>query len=106
MQILVNGDNQISVDARLTEFVQDEVGRALGRFGGRLTRVEVHLSDHNGPKSGASPDKRCLIEARPSGWQPVSASDDANSVAEAVSNAANKMKCQLESAFGRAADKR
>lgn len=106
MQILVNGDNQISVDARLTEFVQGKVGRALGRFGDRLTRVEVHLSDHNGPKSGPLPDKRCLIEARPSGWQPVSTRDHANSVAEAVSNAANKMRRQLESAFGRAADKR
>ncbi|HMF54634.1 MAG TPA: HPF/RaiA family ribosome-associated protein [Edaphobacter sp.] len=106
MQVLINSDNQISVNEELTKFVQEEVDRALGRFEERLTRVEVFLSDLNGPKTGSSADKRCVIEARPSGMQPVSASEDAGVITEAVSGAVSKMKRQLESAFGRAADKR
>jgi ribosomal subunit interface protein len=106
MKVLLNSDNQIEVNDVLTAFVQGEVDRALGRFEDKLTRVEVHLRDLNGPKEGPLADKRCVIEARPAGWQALIASEDAETVTEAILEAANKMKRQLESAFGRAVDKR
>lgn len=45
----------------------------LGRFGDWITRVEVQLSDEDGPKNRGNA-KRCVMEARPAGLQPVSAS--------------------------------
>lgn len=56
----------IAIHARgfdLTDGIHDHVHRrlqyALGRFGDRLTRVAVRLSDINGPRGGV--DKRCLV---------------------------------------------
>lgn len=48
--------------AALIEYVQRRVGFTLARAVDRLRRVEVRLSDINGPRGGV--DKRCLIEAR------------------------------------------
>ena len=66
MKIQVNSDKTIAVDASLTRYVEGEVGRVLGRFAVRLTRVEIHLSDIDNGKTGKA-DKRCLIEVRPMG---------------------------------------
>ena len=106
MKILLTSDNEIKVNEVLTAFAQGEVDRALGRFEDRLTRVEIHLKDMNGPKGGPLADKRCVIEAHPAGWHPLTASDDAESVTESITGAVNKMKREMESAFGSAADKR
>jgi hypothetical protein len=101
MMILVNSDKNVVVDATLTSFVETEVNKVLGRFESQLTRVEVYLSDLNGNKPGLL-DKRCQLEARPSGDGPVSVDDKADTVELAVRGAANKMKRLLESSFGRA----
>ena len=78
------------------------VEAGLARFRDRLTRVEVHLSDVNGPKGG--PDARCLLETRPAGTKPVAVTDDAPTPAGAVKGAVEKMQRLLESAFGRTGD--
>jgi hypothetical protein len=104
MQIQVNSDRSVEVDASLTEFVQTDVSQVLQRFDGRITRVEVHLSDINGEKSG-KPDKRCLMEARPTGRDPVVVTDEALTVELAVQGAARKMQRLLTSTFGRLGDK-
>jgi ribosome-associated translation inhibitor RaiA len=106
MKVLLNSDNRIEVNDVLRAIVQGEVDRALGRFEDRLTRVEVYLSDLNGPKEGPLADKRCVVEARPAGRQPLVASDDTETVTEAIAGAVNKMKRQLESELGREAEKR
>jgi hypothetical protein len=66
MKIQVNSDKSIKVSARFVRFVQSEVERVLDRFEGKVTRVEVHLTDIDNRKTGGA-DKRCLVEARPSG---------------------------------------
>jgi hypothetical protein len=73
MKIQVNSDKTITVDASLIRFVEGEVRRVLGRFAIRLTRAEIHLSDVDNRKRGQT-DKRCLIEVRPTGARPLSAS--------------------------------
>lgn len=100
MKIQVNSDKSIAVHARLTTFVEGEVSRILRRFAARLTRVEVHLSDVDSTKSGPA-DKRCLIEVRPAGGTPRTASAQAAKVASAVDEAANKIKRALTAYFGR-----
>ena len=100
MKIQVNSDCTFAVDARLTQFVEGEVNRLLDRFANRLTRVEVHLTDVDNMKSGNA-DKRCLIEARPAGAQPRTASAKSTKVSSAVDEALRKMQRSLITFFGR-----
>jgi hypothetical protein len=100
MRIQVNSDNTITVDASLIRFVEGEVRRVLNRFTTRLTRVEVHLSDIDNRKTGKA-DKRCLLEARPMGAQPRTASATATKMPSAVGEALGKMRRSLTTFFGR-----
>ena len=100
MKIQVNSDKTIAVDARLTRFVEGEVNRVLDRFAPKLTRVEIHLSDVDNRKTGQA-DKRCLIEVRPAGARPLSASANATKIASAVGEALGKMQRSLTTFFGR-----
>ena len=100
MKIQVNSDKTIAVDASVIRFVEGEVRRVLGRFAIRLTRVEIHLSDVDNRKRGQT-DKRCLIEVRPMGARPLSASALATKMADAASHALGKMQRTLTTFFGR-----
>lgn len=100
MKIQVNSDRTIEVNADLTRLVEDEVNRALARFATKLTRVEVHLSDVDNLKTG-KPDKRCVIEVRPAGNRPRSATALATATDAAVRQALGKMQRLLTTFFGR-----
>lgn len=100
MKIQVNSDKTINVDASLTLFVEGEVSRILGRFEKKLTRVEVHLSDVDNKKTGRA-DKRCLIEVRPAGDRPLSASAKTATTESAVGEATGKMQRSLTTFFAR-----
>ena len=102
MRIQINTDKQITADAKLQSSVEAEVTKALERFADQLTRVGIHLSDLNSSKPGLR-DKRCMLEVRPAGKKPVSTSSDGDTVAQAVKDAAGKMKRLLETSFGKAA---
>ena len=83
MKIQVNTDAHIAGHEALVEGVNRTVSHVLHRFQDHVTRVEVHLSDQNGHKSGP-PDKRCVMEARLEGRQPVAATEIAGSQDQAV----------------------
>ena len=101
MQVLLNSDNNIRGDQRLTEIVETEVDRALGRFADRVTRVEEHVNDVNSSVKKGVVDKRCQMEARLSGMQPLSVSHHAGSLMEAITGAAEKLEKALERQLGR-----
>ena len=101
MQIQVNTDNHIQGDARLIEYVEGIVTDALDRFGDRITRVEVHLTDQNSRNKAGGNDKRCVLEARLSHKQPVSVSHDADTVKESLHGAADKMEKLLDHTIGK-----
>ena len=105
MQIQVNSGNALPVDDELIRTAEEIARKNLGRFEERLTRLEIHVNDLNSHKGG-SQDKRCQIEARPAGLDPVSVSHDADSVDAAIRGAAQKLERLLESTFGRLADRR
>ena len=63
MQIRINTDVNVERRGALARRVEAKVEAALGRFGGRLMRAEVHLGDENADMAGAA-DKRCSTEAR------------------------------------------
>lgn len=100
MQIQFNTDNNLSesekVKAPLVELISDK----LKRFNEHITRIEVHLSDENGKKTGAN-DIRCTLEARPQGMQPIAVTNDGDSKENAVRGAIDKMKSALDSKLGK-----
>ncbi|MCC7549825.1 MAG: HPF/RaiA family ribosome-associated protein [Burkholderiales bacterium] len=104
MQVLLNSDNNIRGDLRLTEIVEAEVERVLGRFADRVTRVEVHVNDVNSSEKKGVDDKRCQIEVRVRGLQPMSVSHHAGSLMEAITGAAEKMEKSLDRQLGRLDD--
>lgn len=101
MQVQVNTDNDTPGREDLVERVQQMIGEHLGRF--QLTRVEVHIGDVNAGKSGPN-DKRCMIEARPTGHAPVAVTHQAESVKLALTGAMNKAKAALDTAMGKRTD--
>jgi len=100
MQILVNSDSHIKGGESATERVQAIVQSAVDRFQSRITRIEVHLSDTNGPKHGDH-EKRTVIEARVAGLRPIAVAHEAPTLLEAIEGAADKLTRALEHTLGR-----
>lgn len=103
MQVQVNTDKNIVGTESLTLEVESTLEAALSRFAERITRVEVHLSDENGDKTGDN-DKKCVLEARPAGLRPVAVSHSAATLDQALDGAAGKLERLLESSLGRRSD--
>jgi len=104
MLVQVNTDHNTSGSQQLTQRVETIVAASLERFGERLTRVEVHLSDENGAKNHGD-DKKCVLEARPANMQPVVVTNVAATVDQAVDGAAKKMERHLDDTFGQIQDR-
>jgi hypothetical protein len=105
MQIQVNTDDNLRGSASLTTWVENEVSSGLSRFNEYLTRVEVHLGDENAAKSGGA-DKRCMLEARVAGQDPLSVTHQAAALDEACKGAIRKLKGLLDSRLGRLHDRK
>jgi hypothetical protein len=104
MQVQVNSDRSVKVNDEFSRLVEITVNNSLARFDDRITRVEVHLSDVNNGKSG-SDDKRCLIEDRPAGRDPVVVTNEAATLEESLRGASDKLQRLLSSLFGRLGEK-
>ena len=100
MTIQVNSDNNITGTEGLSNFVQSTVAETLKRFDNYITRVEVHLNDENSHKSGIN-DKRCMLEARLEGMQPVAVTAHGDTIQEALKSALGKLKSSLDTTLGR-----
>ncbi len=96
MQIQVNHDNHVHLGADVEQRFADIIRNTLNRYGDRITRVAMHLSDENAAKHGDS-DKRCMLEARLANLQPIAVTHMAESWQLAFDGALEK----LETAIGR-----
>ncbi len=105
MQVQINSDNNISMHNRLSDSIGDYINNLLQRFDPYLTRVEVHLTGENVRKPGPK-DKRCVLEARAKRHQSLVVTNKSTDIEDAFSGAAAKMHRQLETTYGRLADKR
>lgn len=105
MKIQFNTDVNIDGTEALAAYVSATIEEALARFSEHVTRVEVHLSDENGDKSGQQ-DQRCMLEARLEGRQPIAVTDHAATLDQAVHGAARKLAHLLDSTLGRLHDHR
>jgi ribosome-associated translation inhibitor RaiA len=105
MQVQINSDNNISMHTKLSDSIGDYINSLLQRFDPYLTRVEVHLTGENIKKAGPK-DKRCVLEARAKRHASLVVTNKATDIEDAFSGAAAKMHRQLETTYGRLADKR
>jgi ribosomal subunit interface protein len=101
MQVQVHTGKQIDGGENFNEYVVAEIESGLKRFAERITRVEVHFADENSSSKSSDDDKRCVLEARLTGMQPISVTAHAASVRFALDGALEKMKSTL----GRTLDK-
>lgn len=101
MQIQVDTDRHIEGSAKLRQEVESVVQHALGRFSDRITRVAVFLSDENSSQKSGDIDKRCVIEARLGGVQPITVSHRGSSLDQTLQGAAGKLEKTLKRTLGR-----
>lgn len=100
MQIQINTANAIDGQTLHIDQIEDHVESRLARFQERLTRVEIHLGDEAGSRDGRG-DKRCVIEVRAAGMEPISVTDQADTIDAAIDSALSKTSTALERAYGR-----
>ena len=86
----------------MAAWAKGEIEGALNHHSEHVMRIEVHLSDDNGAKSGPT-DKRCVLEARLNGRQPLAVTHHGESLHQAVTGAAEKMNRMIETSLGRSA---
>jgi len=100
MQIQFNTDKNVTWSEDLIASSTSLISEELSRFSQQITRVEVHLSDEDSNKDGLN-DKRCMVEARLAGMNPIAVTNHANTHELAVSGAIDKLKTSLEKITGR-----
>ena len=103
MTIQINTDNNLNVHEAFGDKLEGLLAEELSRFSEHITRLEVHLSDENGSKHGLN-DKKCLLEARLEGRQPIAVTQVANDYEQALHGAVGKLKSSLDTIVGRLRD--
>lgn len=97
MEIITNTDTHIENTTNLRERVTQVLLQELKHVSSAITRVEAHLRDINSERGGAS-DRKCLLEARVSGLQPIVAEHRAANIELALSGAARQLARAVRSA--------
>jgi len=90
MQIQVNTDHNVKGGELLIKYVKGLLKDSLNSFIDEVTRVEVYISDENGPKGGDD-DLRCTMEARIRGMQPIAVTHHDENVDLAIAGAADRI---------------
>lgn len=98
MQVLIQTDNHIEGHERMNSYYTTVFEDALKRFEDKIMKVEVHLGDENSDKTGGD-DKRCSVEVRLAGHQPVAAVNHSDTIDKAVNGAIDKLKRVLGGIF-------
>ena len=105
MNIQINTDHNIKGNKTLITKFSSTIKNALSRMSDHITSVQVHLSDEDGKKKGNN-DKRCMVEARLEGRQPIVVTDSAATLNQALDGAIDKLLSMVESIHGRRRDQR
>jgi ribosome-associated translation inhibitor RaiA len=103
MNIQINSGHNINGHESMIQNAKAVVESTLGHLTDHITRIEVFLSDENSDKGGSS-DKRCLMEARLKGHQPIAVTKEAKTIEIAIAGAADKLKSSLDHTLGRLGD--
>lgn len=93
MQIEFESKN-LDVTPSLQQYAREKLDKIEKRWGDRITRVRVFISDINSTKGGT--DKHCTIEARLAGIEPAVAEATAEKAYDAVNASVDKLIRVLE----------
>jgi len=105
MNIQINTGHNIQGNEALIAKFSSIIESSLSRMSDHITNVEVHLKDEDGNKKGKN-DKRCMIEARLVGRQPIVVTNHASTLNEALDGAIDKLIGMIDSILGRQRDQR
>ena len=100
MLIEVRTDGNIKGSEQSFDEVKAQVHAALDRYGDRIRRVDVHLSDAVAGKTSHD-DKCCMIEARRDGREPIVVTHQESTMEKAIHGAVQTLKKSVESALGK-----
>lgn len=100
MTIQLNADKNLTIHQEYEDKIKTAINESLVRFDDLISRIEVHLSDENGSKDGLD-DKRCLLEARLLGKDPIAVTNLGNTYDLALTGAISKIKSKLETIAGK-----
>jgi hypothetical protein len=101
MKVQVNTSNDIDNKDALERWASDYLNEHLGRFEQDLTSIEVQLTDENHAAKGGGIDKRCMMEARVNGREPIAVTNYGSDQNLAFRGACDKLAKALEHAFGK-----
>jgi hypothetical protein len=101
MIVQFNTDHNITASETMSAGVIARITDELSHYSSHITRVEAHLTEENGHKEGVH-DKRCVLEARVEGHNPIAVTNHAANNHEAVGGAISKLKSALETVIGKA----
>lgn len=100
MTIQFNTDKNIKGTENFAAHYVALIESELNKFSDRITRIEVHLSDEDGPKNGVN-SKRCVLEARLEHRRPIAVSNQADTLDQAIDGALVKLTTSLETIMGK-----
>jgi hypothetical protein len=95
MLIQINTDRNIEGSTELIAHFSSLLKEQLGRFEEHITRLEVHLSDENAQREAGN-DKKCVLEAKIKGKDPVVITTLEDTIHKSVKIAAEKMFLTLD----------
>jgi hypothetical protein len=101
--IQIHTDNQVETSGDRNASLEEQVRQRLARFEGRITDVEIHVSDVNGARAGGN--LKCTLEARVNGFQPVAVTENGTNIDRCVIAAAKKAVRALDHQLGRLSDR-
>lgn len=102
MQIQLNSDNHTPLGADGAAELESVIEQRLSRVADRITRVEVHVSETT---SGASL-KRCSVEIRPTGMEPLTATAEGTTFEKAATGATTKVMTALDRQIGKTTNRK
>lgn len=85
---------RVPLDASDRQYIERQVRFAIGRFGNRVERSSVVLTDLNGPRGGI--DKACRMEVRLKGGGVVVIEDRDGDVRAVVGRSASRLAAALQ----------
>lgn len=105
MEILINTSNAVDGTGGFADAMEATARSRLSRFADRLTRVELHFSDSSAQREVGN-DKRCAVEARLAGGDPITVTDEAATLDSAATGALSKMATALERHIGKSTNRK
>jgi len=104
MIVQINTGNDVDISQNTRQNIESSLRSTLQRFEDRITRVQVHLNDENSDKGG-SDDKRCMMEVRLSGLDPIAVTAHDENIHQASRGALDKLERSIDKKLGKLSDR-